>query len=145
MEDATSGVAFHYINPEHMEHIKTVYGVLAYEEIIGRYLAQTSKFEGPSCFPVEINFSAGNTTEPPVISISVCSIENDGTTRPLFESGVDQNTSLNSFLDSLNELATVADMIVESMTEGIPYEQVAGDRYKQNHPQPDYENSDLPF
>lgn len=128
-----------------MEHKRTAYEIFSYLEIIGRFIDITSRFEGPSCFPVEVNFFAGNRTEPPVITVSIHSIENDGSTRTLFETGVDQNTSLESFLDSLDSLGIVADRIVESLEKKLPYEQLASDDNKKNNQQQEDENSDLPF
>ena len=104
---------------------QTVYSILNYEEIIARYIKATEPLDGPSCFPVEISFSAGNQVEPPVISVQVSETQSDGSERILYITGTDQNTPLESFLSCLDRLREVVMTALLAQANGISYEEAS--------------------
>lgn len=110
-----------------MEKKHTAFSLLEYQEIIGRYIAITSIFEGPSCYPVKISFESLNMSEPPTITVTVHEVQRMGKTKELFYCSVDQNTSIDSFLNTLSSLRSVAERILKSVKDNVPYNEVKED------------------
>lgn len=100
------------------------FSLFEYEEIIGRFLAITAKFEGPSCFPVKISFDANNMSSPPVITVQVQNIKNDGTAEPIYWFSVDQNTTVDTLLNALAALRDIADKILRCRKENVSYDEL---------------------
>lgn len=124
-----------------MEQNNYAFTIYNYEEIIGRILSITSVFEGPSLFPTEINFKATNISDPPTIEAKVFNYRRDARTETIFECYIDQNTTLEAFTKALDELKEVADRIIKTISENIPYEQMLDiERTGQEQ-----QESDLPF
>ena len=119
---------------------ETAFSIFNYGEIIGRFLAATAPLDGPSCFPVDINFSADNMTEPPTITCTVYMPQNTGKWDVLFLCYVDQNTPLSAFLDSISQLRQVVDRAFKSAEEQIPYKELL-DKEKESKDASD----DFPF
>lgn len=119
---------------------ETAYSVYDYGEIIDRYLAATSPIEGPSCFPVEIRYSANNMTDPPDITCEVFDLR-DGGHVSIFSDGVDQNTPLAAFHASLRRLREVVGFCLEACDKRMPYKDVM-EAYLGRK---DDEKDDLPF
>lgn len=117
---------------------RPAYHYLEYGEIIERFLAATAPLCGPSCFPVDINFSADNMTEPPIISCKVYVPGREGKWEIIFDDGVDQNTPMEQFLSSLARLRKVVHTCLKAIQEGTTYEE------QLDKPVAD-ENEDLPF
>lgn len=107
-----------------MEKKHTAFSLLEYEEIIGRYIAITSKFEGPSCFPVKISFDSMNMSEPPTITVTVQEVQRTGKTKELFYCAINQNTSIDSFLETLSTLRIVTERILKSIQDNVPYGEI---------------------
>ena len=99
------------------------FSLFNYEEIIGRFLAITARFEGPSCFPVKILFDANNMSMPPTITVQVLNIKNDGTAEPIYWCTIDQNTTLETLLNNLDVLNDIADKILQCRERNISYDE----------------------
>lgn len=125
-----------------MEKKHTAFGTYSYAEIIGRLLAKTAAFEGPSCFPVELTFNANNQTSPPVIELIVSSLDRNGRTEVIYNAAIDQNTTLDALDRALDALDKVADRILQAVTEQVPYNSLLE---KHTPTVSNEEESDLPF
>lgn len=114
-----------------------VYDIYEYAEVLSRILAATAPLDGPSGFPVEVKFLAGNTVEPPVISVDVY----EGDTTVIFSDAVDQNTPASRFWGLIHSLRSTVEDCLKSRQEKKTVEEI---RRERAHAQEDSE-SDLPF
>ena len=78
-----------------------LYSVYTPDEIIRRILKETEPLEGPTCYPVEIGYNAGNTCEPPFVKAEVYRYGEDSGQHLVFSTILDQNTTLEDFLKAL--------------------------------------------
>lgn len=106
-----------------MERKLTAFGVYDYAEIIARFIRATVSLEGPSGYPVDIFFRAGNHTDPPGIALNIYETQADGSDQEVFHAVIDQDTTLQAFLAVEDRLSDAVMSILGATLEGKPYRQ----------------------
>ncbi len=125
-----------------MEKIR-LYSVYTPDEIIRRILKETEPLEGPTCYPVEIGYYAGNTCEPPFVKAEVYRYGEDSGQHLVFSTILDQNTTLEDFNDQIcHVLRDKVDLCLKALKNGTSYEE---ELRKANKGNTNDNNGDLPF
>lgn len=80
-----------------------LYNILEYDEIIRRILQVTTPLNGPTGYPVEIQYYAPNDCEPPKIGIVITEHGSNGSgDHSVFDRLIDQNATYQEFEDMLH-------------------------------------------
>ena len=104
--------------------IVRLYTVYTPDEIIRRVLKETEPLEGPTGYPVEINYYANNTCEPPSIKVEVRRYGEDSGQNLIFSTFFDQNTTLEEFRDQIYcVLRDEVDLCLKAINNGTSYEE----------------------
>lgn len=118
--------------------------IFSYCEILSRFVSLTAPVIGTSNFPVEIRFEADNATEPPVVTLYI--IDSPGRkSGTLCYEYVDQNTTLQEFLDVCNRISRTVSICVEAAASQRTYAEVLAEKYAAGRDKATDGTDDLPF
>lgn len=101
---------------------ETVFSVYSYTEIIDRYYGVLSHLEGPSLFPFSIHLNAGNTTEPPVITVELYEMNSQGGDNLVYDSFIDQNSPFNKLEYEIQRLKDEVEFCLYAAENQMSYQ-----------------------
>lgn len=93
--------------------------ILRDSEIISRFIEAMEPLSGPSGYALNIKYVADNATEPPVIYVNVY----EGVNNCIFDTYVDQNTTLGQFSDTLSRLRKIIHYCQKAVQNKTSYDE----------------------